>query len=221
MADKLQGVILDVDGTLVDSNDAHAHSYVEALAENGFDVPYDDVRCAIGMGGDNLLPAVAHVEKDSEAGKKITERKGEIFKAQYLPHLKPFPDVRALLERMRASGLKLVIASSSKEEELQSLLKIADVTDLLDATTSEADVQNSKPAPDPIVVALKKGGLSPNAVYMVGDTPYDIASASKAGVRTIAVRCGGWSDEGLKDAAAIYDDAADILAQYDQSPFAR
>lgn len=218
MAAKIQGVILDVDGTLVDSNDAHARSYVEAMRENGIDVSYEDVRRAIGMGGDNLLPTVAHVEKDSEQGKKITKRRGEIFKAEYRPHLKPFPDVRALLERMRGGGLKLVISSSAESDELQSLLEIAGVTDLIDETVSSKDVQSSKPAPDPIVVALKKGGLAPDSVYMLGDTPYDIASAAKAGVRTLAVRCGGWGHADLKDAAAIYADPADLLAQYDRSP---
>jgi phosphoglycolate phosphatase-like HAD superfamily hydrolase len=110
------------------------------------------------------------------------------------------------------------VASSSEEEELQALLKIADVRDLLDATTSAADVQNSKPAPDPVAVALKKGGLSPDQTYMIGDTPYDISSAARAGVPTLAVRCGGWGDADLKDATAVYAAPADLLDQYNHSP---
>ncbi len=218
MAEKTRGVILDVDGTLVDSNDAHTRSYVAAMAENGIVVSYEDVRRAVGMGGDNLLPDVAHVEKDSDLGKKILKRRGEIFQAEYLPHLKPFPDVRALLSRMRDGGLKRVVSSSGESEEIEALLKVAGVTDLIDETVSSKDVQSSKPAPDPITVALQKGGLTPGDCYMLGDTPYDIASASKAGVRTLAVRCGGWDDAGLRGAAAIYNDAADLLAQYDHSP---
>jgi phosphoglycolate phosphatase-like HAD superfamily hydrolase len=170
------------------------------------------------MGGDNLLPSVAHIEKDSELGKKITERRGEIFKSRYLPHLKPFPAVRPMLERMRAEGLTLIVASSAKEDELKTLLEIAGVTDLIEATTSAQDAGRSKPAPDPIVVALKKGSLPPEGVLMLGDTPYDIASASKAGVRSLAVRCGGWGDADLKDALAVYADPADLLARYDSSP---
>src|SRR5690349_4118481 len=105
--DSIRGVILDVDGTLVDSNDAHAHAWVEALAEHGYSVPFVKVRALIGMGGDKLLPTVSGLEKDSAEGQSISKRRAEIFKARYLPTLQAFPQAPALLQRMRERGLKL------------------------------------------------------------------------------------------------------------------
>jgi HAD superfamily hydrolase (TIGR01549 family) len=209
----IRGVILDVDGTLVDSNDAHAHAWVEALAEQGINVEFEKVRSLIGMGGDKLLPEVSGISEETEQGKLVSERRSEIFKEKYLPHLKAFPKTRELLERMRDEGLKLVVASSAKKDELKALLKIARADDLIEDKTSSDDAENSKPDPDIVKAALEAIGLSPDAVVMIGDTPYDIESASKAHVRVIAVRSGGWSDEDLKGAIAIYDDPADLLEQ--------
>src|SRR5437764_5274058 len=106
----IQGVILDVDGTLVDSNDAHAKAWVEAMAQYGYKVAFDKVRPLIGMGGDKVLPETVGLEKDSEEGKRISQRRKEIFKERYLPNLHAFPGARELLEQMRKRGLKLAIA---------------------------------------------------------------------------------------------------------------
>ncbi|HEY8596992.1 MAG TPA: HAD family hydrolase [Thermomicrobiales bacterium] len=217
---ELRGVLLDVDGTLVDSNDAHAHAWVQALVEGGFDVPFERVRHLIGMGGDNLLPEVTGLEKETSQGQRMSTRWTEIFREKYLSTLQPFPQCRALVERLRAAGLRVVISSSSEEEMLGELLKNAGVTDLLDATTSSGDAEQSKPDPDLIEVALAKGHLTRDTAVMIGDTPYDIQAASKAGVGTIAFRCGGWSDRDLAAAIAIYDDPADLLAHFDESPLA-
>jgi HAD superfamily hydrolase (TIGR01509 family) len=214
----IRGVILDVDGTLVDSNDAHAHAWVDALAEHNVYVEYEKVRSLIGMGGDKLLPEVSGSEEETPEGERISKRRGEIFKERYLPKLKAFPSTRELLQRMRAEGLKLVVASSAKEDELNPLLKIAGAGDLVEEKTSSDDAENSKPDPDIVKAALKSSGLAADEVLMLGDTPYDIESASRAGVRVIAVRCGGWKDEDLSGAVAIYDGPADLLADYDTSP---
>ena len=213
----VRGVILDVDGTLVDSNDAHAHAWVDALAEHGYPVPYEKVRCLIGMGGDKLLPQVAGIEKDSEPGQAIDRRRGEIFKQRYLPKLHPFPQVRPLLQRMRDEGWTLVVASSAKSDELDPLLDIAQVTDLVEATTSSNEAKHSKPSPDIVQVALDKLGYPAQEAVMLGDTPYDVEAAAKAGVRTIAFRCGGWGDADLRGAWQVYADAADLLAHFDQA----
>ena len=213
----IRGVILDVDGTLVDSNDAHAHAWVDALAEHGYQVPFEKVRRLIGMGGDKLLPAVAGIEKDSAPGKAIDRRRGEIFKARYLPTLRPFPEVRALLQRMRDQGWKLVVASSAKADELDPLLKIAQAADLVAETTSSNEAEHSKPSPDIVQVALDKLGRPAQPAVMLGDTPYDVEAAAKAGVRTVAFRCGGWGDPDLAGAWQVYDDAADLLAHFDQA----
>jgi HAD superfamily hydrolase (TIGR01509 family) len=218
---QIRGVILDVDGTLVDSNDAHARAWVEALAEQGIEVSFEKVRRLIGMGGDKLLPRVAGLEEDSPRGKVISERRSEIFKSRYLHRLKAFPGTRELLLRMRGEGLKLVVASSAKEDELKPLLKIAGAADLIEEKTSSDDAENSKPDPDIVEAALKQSGFSSNEAVMIGDTPYDIEAASRAGLEVIAFRCGGWNDEELAGATAIYDGPADLLAQYDSSPLGK
>jgi len=214
----IQGVILDVDGTLIDSNDAHAEAWYKILQKHHIDVSYEKIRSLIGMGGDNFLPAAAGIEKDSSQGKQIAKERGELFKSNYLSTLNPFPKVTELLEQMKAQGLRLVAGSSSEPEELEALLKIAGANSYLEEQTSAGDADRSKPDPDIIHVALEKLQLKPNQVILIGDTPYDIEAASKADVRTIAFRCGGWKDSDLKGAVAIYDDPADLLANYQTSP---
>lgn len=212
-----RSVILDIDGTLVDSNEAHVQAWVTALAEHGFDVPAEKIRRLIGMGGDNLLPAAIGVEKDSERGKPIAERHDELFKER-LPTLKPFPRVRELLERMKADGLRLVVATSSEPDQMKALLDIAGVADLLEDAASKGDAESSKPEPDIVQAALDRLDLPAGEAVMLGDTPYDVEAAGKIGIGTIALRCGGFTDEDLGRAIAIYDDAADLLARYDTSP---
>ena len=216
----IHAVIFDVDGTLVDSNDAQARSWVDALKELGYSVPYEKVRPLIGMGGDKVLPETIGVQKDSEKGKQISKRRSEIFKEKYLPNVRPFPDAQKLLDRMREQGLKLAIATSAQPDELRPLLQIVGAADLIEDKTSARDVKSSKPDPDVMQVALKRVGYPPNEVVMIGDTPYDIEAARKVGVGTIAFRCGGWSDSDLAGAIAINNDPADLLAHYDSSPLA-
>jgi len=217
----LRGVLLDVDGTLVDSNDEHAQAFVDALAAGGIDVPFDQVRRLIGKGSDKLLVETAGLEEESAEGQAAGERKKELFKQNYLPRLKAFPGVRELLERMRADGLRLVVASSAKGDELEQLLKTAGADGLIEDVASSSEVEHSKPDPDIIEAALEKIGLPADEVVMLGDTPYDVEAARKAGVGVIALRCGGWSDDDLSGAIAVYDDAADLLAHYDESPLGR
>jgi HAD superfamily hydrolase (TIGR01509 family) len=204
----------------VDSNEAHVTAWVEVLRDHGFAVTPEDIRPLVGMGGDNLLPRVVGVSSDSDLGKRIGEQRSRLFKERYLPRLQPFPEVRSLLERMRERGLKLVAASSSKADEVEKLLEIAGVADLMDESTSASDTRNSKPDPDLIHSGLERIGLPAGEVVMLGDTPYDIEAAAKAGVGVIAFRCGGFPDEDLEGALAIYDGAADLLARYDESPLA-
>ena len=218
---RIRGVILDVDGTLVDSNDAHARAWVDAFREFDFDVPYERARALIGMGGDNLLPEAIQVDAESAEGKALLKRRGEIFKERYLKTENPFRGTRELLERMRAEGLEIAIGTSAQKEELKPLLEIAEVTDLIDSKTSSDDAESSKPDPDIIQAALKRLKMPPGDALMLGDTPYDIEAAAKAGVKTVAFRCGGWKDDGLKGAIAIYDGPSDLLARFDASPFAR
>ncbi len=213
-------MILDVDGTLVDSNDAHARAWVQAFADHGIMVAYEPVRRSIGMGGDKLMPAAAQIEEDSTEGRRIARRRGEIFKERWLPSLHGFAGVRPLLQRLKDDGFVLAVASSAKAEELDPLLEAAGVSDLIEKRTSSDDAEESKPDPDIVAAALKRTGCPAGRVIMIGDTPYDIEAARGAGVRVVAFECGGWQATELK-ADEVYADAADLLRRYETSIFAR
>lgn len=216
---KLQAVILDVDGTLVLSNDAHAQAWVESFATYGYDVPFEKVRPLIGMGGDQVIPKMVPGLNDEEGdGKAISQKRKELIMEKFGPTLAPAQGSRELILRMQQDGLRLIIASSATSQELSILLKAAQVDDLLEEATTSSDAEASKPAPDIVEAALKKLKMEPSQVLMIGDTPYDIQSAKGAGVGLIAVRCGGFDDQQLKDAIAIYDHPGDLLAHYDTSP---
>lgn len=209
----IKGILFDIDGTLVLSNDQHAHAWEEAFAAYNYDVPYEDIRRLIGMGGDKLISNLQPQLNDSEGdGKLIKELRTQIFKEKYADTLKPAPGSRDLVVAAQQAGLKTVVASSAKSDELDVLLKAAEVNDLLTEATTSDDADNSKPDPDIIQAALDKIGFAPDEVGMIGDTPYDIEAASRASVPCVAVRCGGWSDKELSGAVAIYDDPADLLA---------
>lgn len=209
----IKGILFDIDGTLVLSNDQHAKAWEDAFNAHGYDVPYEDIRRLIGMGGDKLITTLRPELTDSEGdGKKIKELRTKIFQEKYAASLKPAPGARELLQAVKELGLKMVAASSAKADELGTLLKAAKVDDLLTEATTSDDAENSKPDPDIVLTALDKIGLDAGEVGMVGDTPYDIEAARKAGVLMVALRCGGWSDKDLAGAVAIYDNPADLLA---------
>lgn len=215
----VQGVILDVDGTLVLSNDAHAQAWVDAFAEHGYEVSFEQVRPLIGMGGDQVIPQMVPGLSDEEGdGKAVSERRKELIINRYGPNLRPTDGARQLVQYMKDAGLQLIIASSATSQELSVLLRTAQVDDLLDEATTSSDAESSKPAPDIVEAALSKLNMEPSQVLMIGDTPYDIESAGGAGVSMIAVRCGGFDDAQLAGAMAIYDDPADLLAHYANSP---
>ena len=211
-----KAVLLDVDGTLVDSNDAHAHAWVSAFAESQVNVDFAHVRRCIGMGGDKLMPEVSSLSEDSSEGKRISKRRGEIFKADWLPQLQPFRDAGRLVATLKSRGLTVVAASSAKHDELRALLEIVGAASLLDAATSSDDADESKPDPDIIHAALEQAKSSAREAVMIGDTPYDVEAAQRAGVAAVAFRCGGWQDHDLKGAVAIYDGPWHLLARLDE-----
>ena len=221
MSESLKAVLFDVDGTLVDSNDAHAAAWVKAFTEHGVTVDPAHVRRCIGMGGDKLMPEVSGLSEDSLQGVAIAARRGEIFMNEFVPALKPFKDADDLVAAVKAIGLTAVAASSAKEDELRALLELSDTTSLMDDSTSSDDAEQSKPAPDIIDAALRRAKASPAEAVMIGDTPYDIQAARRAGVKTIAFRSGGWSDADLEGAVEIYDGPWDLLAKLDGSVVAR
>jgi HAD superfamily hydrolase (TIGR01509 family) len=217
----LKAVLLDIDGTLIDSNDAHTQAWVQTLQRHGRSVGDEQMRSVIGMGSDKVFAEVLGIESDSALAKEITQDRTQLLLNSFIPNLEPAPGARLLLERMRSEGLRLVIASSSGEE-LPALLAQAGLQDLLDTAVSSDEVKQSKPDGDIIEVALQKAGVQPMEAVMIGDTPYDIAAAKAAGVKCIALRCGGyWDDAALSEAAAIFDDPAALLRHWADSPLAR
>ena len=220
MTSKAKVVVLDIDGTLVDSNDEHAHAWVDVGREFGHPIGYDRVRRLIGMGGDKVLPELTGIEEDTDEGTRIKERRGEIFRERYLPTLRAFPHARELLERFRDDGYTLVVATSASKEDMDALLEQAGIQDLMEEKTSSSDADASKPDPDIVQAALESADARPGDAIMLGDTPYDVEASGRAGVRCVALRCGGWGDDELGGAVAVYDDPADLLARYADSPFA-
>ncbi len=208
------GVLLDIDGTLVDSNDPHAHAWKDAF--QAFDIPisYPVMRSLVGMGGDKIIPRVAGFREDSERGEKLARLRGETFKTKYLPMVRPFDGTRELIQAFKKRGWKVVVASSASREDLDSLLGVANIQDLISETTSSDDAEESKPDPDIIRAALQKIDLPADSVVMVGDTPYDIEAAALAGVRTIALCCGGWDKTYLTGAWKVFESPADLLKHF-------
>lgn len=218
---KLEGVLLDVDGTLIDSNDAHARSWSDALGEFGRAVPPHRVRPLIGMGGDKLLPELLGADSDSETGRAFSERRATIFLERYVPHLRLTPGAKELVKRLQQEGLRLIVATSAKKAELNAMLEQVGLDDLIDRKTSASDAEKSKPDPDIVEAALEKAALSARATLLLGDTPYDVEAAARASVETVALLCGGWDADALRGAIAIYRDPADLLARFTSSPFCR
>jgi HAD superfamily hydrolase (TIGR01509 family) len=207
-------LLFDIDGTLIDSNEAHTDAWVQSLREHGLDVDVEHVRRLIGMGGDKLLPAVAQISEDSDLGQAIARRKKAIF-GTLLPALQPTPGARPLLEYLREQQVELIIATSADEHELRALLERAGVDDLFPERASKDDAEESKPDPDIVHAALAKSGARPEQTALVGDTPYDIEAAIAAGIKAIALRCGGyWSDRSLRRAVDIFDDPQQLLARW-------
>ena len=207
-------VLFDIDGTLIDSNAAHATSWLRALREHGVDTDIMKVRPLIGMGGDKLLPAIAGIEEGSARGRAVAARKKELFNEQ-LPWLRATPGARALLEFLRDRDVEALIATSADDKEMHALLERAGVADLVPRRASKDDADESKPDPDIVcaALALARGGAA--STVMVGDTPYDIEAARRAGIASVALRCGGhWTDHDLRGALYIFDDPKELLERW-------
>ena len=219
----IEAVIFDIDGTLVDSVDLHARAWQEAFARFGKQIPYERVRYQIGKGGDQLMPVFLSEEELERFGEELEKYRGDLFKREYMPRVKAFPRVRELFERIRRDGKRIALASSAKEDELKVYKKIADIEGLVEEETSKDDVEKSKPHPDIFEAALARlGDPEAASVIVVGDTPYDAEAAGKASLRAFGFLCGGFPEEDLRAAGCIriYEDAADLLARYDESPLA-
>lgn len=213
-------VLIDLDGTLVDSNEYHVDTWDQVFTENGHTVAREAIRGQIGKGGDLLVPTLLP-DTDEALQEQLTHHHGVIFKQLFLDRVRPFPGATPLVERVHAAGIKVVLASSASAIELDHYGKLLRIEHLVDERTTIDDVATSKPAPDIFAEAARKAGVDPADAIVIGDTPFDIEGATAAGIRTIAVRSGGFTDDALAGAIAIYDDVSALLADFDASPLSR
>jgi HAD superfamily hydrolase (TIGR01509 family) len=216
---RLKGVIFDVDGTLVDSNELHIEAWREAFAHYGIRLTYDAVHAQMGKGGDQLIPVFCTREQVEKFGSELEKLRVEIYVRDYLPQVRAFPRVRDLFERLRADGIKIALATSSKEVELDTNLKNLEVEDLVEYSTSADDAEHSKPEPDIFQAALARlDDVLPQEIIVVGDSPYDAIAASAAGMASIGLLSGGFTKDTLVDAGAraVFLDVADLLEKYDE-----
>jgi HAD superfamily hydrolase (TIGR01509 family) len=219
-----QAVIFDIDGTLVDSVDLHARAWQDAFRKYGREVEFEKVRHQIGKGGDQLLPVFFSKEEIDNFGEEMEKYRGDLFKRAYMPHVKPFPQVRDLFEWIKRDGKRIALASSAKEDELKIYKEIANITDLVEEEASKDDAAKSKPHPDIFAAALERlGDVKASDAVVVGDTPYDAQAAVKINLKTVGVLCGGFPEAELRAAGciAIFRDPADLLARYEQTPLSR
>ena len=211
--------LLDVDGTLVDTNYHHAIAWYRAFREHGLTLPVWRIHRHIGMGGDQLVAAVA--------GKRVEDRQGDSIRAaetalyaDLIGEVQPFADARRLLELLDKRGHRLVLASSGKRDEVEHYLDVLDARDLVEAWTTSADVERTKPDPDLVHAAMDKVGGGEAA--LVGDSTWDCEAAARAEVPTLAVLTGGFSDQELRDAGAVavFESLSELCERLDETPLA-
>jgi HAD superfamily hydrolase (TIGR01549 family) len=211
--------VLDVDGTLVDTNYHHAIAWYRAFREHGLTLPVWRIHRHIGMGGDQLVAAVA--------GKRVEDRQGDSIRAaetalyaDLIGQVQPFADARRLLELLDGRGHRLVLASSGKPDEVDHYLDLLDAHELVEAWTTSADVQRSKPDPDLVVTAIEKVGGG--EAVMVGDSTFDCEAAARVDVATVAVLTGGFSEQELRQAGAgtVFESLTELCEQLDETPLA-
>lgn len=219
----IKAILFDIDGTLVDSNDAHVAAWQAVFRDIGKDFDDGTVHDQIGKGTDMLVPTLLP-DTDEAEQQRLGDAHGAVFKDRFLDAIKPFPRAHDLLAHARDAGLQVVLASSASQGELDHYLDLLDARDIVTVTTTADDVENTKPAADIFATALKNlSPLAPDEVIVVGDTPYDIEAAGRCGIAAVGVRSGGFTDDALRDAGAagLYDDVAALLAGFDSSPLAR
>lgn len=218
----IKAVFFDVDGTLVDSNEQHVAAWAFAFQQAGKPQELSEIRAQIGKGGDLLVPALLP-EISGELQRQIADAHTDLFEEAYLPHVRPFPGARELLLRVHANGRKVILATSAKRSELDHYIDLLQARDFIDAAISGGDVDTTKPAPDIFVSALEAANLRPEEGIVVGDTPYDVDGAGRAGLPTIAGCSGVFTERQLRDAGAVavYANVAALLEDFELSLIAR
>ena len=212
--------ILDIDGTLVDTNYHHAVAWYRAFRAHGVVVPLWKIHRHQGMGGDQLVPTLIGKEKSDELGDEIRATEKDLY-GDLIDEVEPVGGARELILELQARGHFVVLASSAKKVELEHYLKLLDVEEVVDAWTSSEDVEATKPEPDLVRAAIDKG--KGREALMIGDSTYDVEAAERAGVKTIAVLTGGFGQEELQAAGAIsvFESVARLRQNLYQTPFGR
>jgi HAD superfamily hydrolase (TIGR01509 family) len=206
--------ILDIDGTLVDTNYHHTVAWYRAFRQHGIVLPMWRIHRHIGMGGDQLVASLTDDATEEEKGDDIRAAEKPLYLA-FIEEVEPMADARKLIEDVKANGHTVVLASSAKQDEVDHYLDQLDARDLADDWTMSDDVESTKPEPDLVTAALEKVGGSADDAVMVGDTTWDIEAAKRAGVETIAVRTGGFGADELAEAgaAAVFESVAELREQ--------
>lgn len=217
-----KAVLCDLDGTLLDSNHFHAEAWQRTFENFGFQVSFEQMVRQIGKGGDKVIATYVPEDRIPELEEDLKNFRKDLFHREYMDRIVPFSDAKNLLKRMRQEGLRVSVASSTNKEDLHAFLMLLRVHALVEAHTTADDAEQSKPAPDIFQAALKKLDIQPHEALALGDTPWDVEAAGKAGVKTVALTCGGWTEQELREAGAIaiYRDPADLLRRFAGSPFA-
>jgi len=213
--------ILDIDGTLVDTNYQHAIAWYRAFREHDVTLPIWRVHRAIGMGGDQLVGALAGDDFENEHGDDVRASEKDLYR-ELIDEVAPLPGAIDLVHRLDELGHSVVLASSAKEDEVEHYLDLLGVRDVADAWTSSQDVEQTKPAPDLVQSALEKSEQRDDGAVMLGDSVYDCQAAARADVPSLGVLTGGFSREELEEAGAkaVYESPAEILDGLEDTPFA-
>jgi HAD superfamily hydrolase (TIGR01509 family) len=213
--------VLDIDGTLVDTNYHHAVAWYRAFRQSGIVLPIWRIHRHIGMGGDQLVGALTSDEFEGEHGDEVRAAEKTLY-FELIDEVEPMEGSRELIEDLKRRGHTVVLASSAKEDEVEKYLDLLDARELADSWTTSADVEETKPQPDLVNAALERSGGSADEAVMVGDTPWDVHAAESAGVKTITVRTGGFGDDELRDAGsiAVYESVAELREKLDETPLA-
>lgn len=216
-------LLSDIDGTLVDSNALHAEAWRRTFEHFGIQIGMDEAWRQIGKGGDQVIPVFVPEADRERLEKPIKEFRKDLFHRDYMHRVVSFAKSRELLVRVKESGMKIALATSSNEEDLETYGKIVNMDDLIEKASSSADAKQSKPEPDIFAAALRKVGVKAEQAIALGDTPYDAEAAGKLGISVIGLTCGGWKRDDLKDAGCIevYHDPADLLLHFQTSALAK
>jgi HAD superfamily hydrolase (TIGR01549 family) len=215
-----QAAILDIDGTLVDTNYQHALAWYRAFVAHGVLLPVWKIHRHIGMGGDQIVSALAGDDIESGRGDDIRDSEKDEYQ-RLIDEVRPFEGARALIEDLKTCELTVVLASSAKEGEVDHYLDLLDARELADCWTTSADVESTKPEPDLVLAALEAAGT--REAVMVGDTTWDVQAAKRAGIETVAVMSGGFGADELQaeGAALIVESVKALRERLDESPLAR